>query len=93
MNLKKILQKFPCAYKLARAAYMRFLQRQIAAPLAGKQSVFFVQVGSNDGVQGDPIHRLIAMNPHWRSPAIASGSSRAGVMTNEVSACRSSLSP
>ena len=66
MNLKKILQKFPCAYKLARAAYMRFLQRQIAAPLAGKQSVFFVQVGSNDGVQGDPIHRLIAMNPHWR---------------------------
>ena len=29
-------------------------------------SVFFVQIGSNDGLQGDPIHSLAASNPGWR---------------------------
>jgi hypothetical protein len=27
---------------------------------------FFVQVGSNDGVRGDPLHDLILSNQHWR---------------------------
>jgi FkbM family methyltransferase len=27
---------------------------------------FFVQVGSNDGVRGDPLHDLILANPRWR---------------------------
>lgn len=34
--------------------------------LAGTRSVFFVQVGSNDGVQGDPLHQLILRNRRWR---------------------------
>jgi len=66
MNIKKVLLKIPAVYKLVRASYVWCLQRRIAAPLLGKKEVFFVQVGSNDGVQGDPIHRLIVANPHWR---------------------------
>jgi FkbM family methyltransferase len=31
----------------------------------GKRA-FFVQVGSNDGVRGDPLHDLILSNPQWR---------------------------
>ena len=34
--------------------------------VGGKPSVFFVQVGSNDGVQGDPIHDLIVSRESWR---------------------------
>jgi FkbM family methyltransferase len=30
------------------------------------EDVFFVQVGSNDGVQGDPLHPLIRTRPGWR---------------------------
>ena len=32
----------------------------------GGKDCFFVQVGSNDGVTGDPLHELIEANPSWR---------------------------
>lgn len=32
----------------------------------GGKECFFVQVGSNDGVNGDPLHYLIKANPRWR---------------------------
>lgn len=32
----------------------------------GGKNCFFVQVGSNDGVYGDPLHTLIKANPLWR---------------------------
>jgi len=32
----------------------------------GRSSVFFVQLGSNDGLNGDPLHDLIQSNPEWR---------------------------
>ena len=32
----------------------------------GGRECFFVQVGSNDGVRGDPLHDLILANPRWR---------------------------
>ena len=31
----------------------------------GGKECFFVQVGANDGVRGDPLHRLIKANPQW----------------------------
>ncbi len=31
-----------------------------------KETVFFVQVGSNDGVSGDPLHGVIVENKKWR---------------------------
>lgn len=34
--------------------------------LGGKESVFFVQVGSNDGVTLDPLHEMVVTRPHWR---------------------------
>ena len=38
----------------------------IARKFHGRSSVFFVQVGANDGVNGDPLHDLIKSNPEWR---------------------------
>jgi FkbM family methyltransferase len=32
----------------------------------GMQSVFFIQVGSNDGLTGDPLHPVILANPNWK---------------------------
>jgi FkbM family methyltransferase len=32
----------------------------------GGRDCFFVQVGSNDGVRGDPLHKVIKANPNWR---------------------------
>jgi FkbM family methyltransferase len=42
------------------------LQNQLLTSLKGKADVRFVQVGSNDGVKGDPIHELIMNNPEWK---------------------------
>ena len=42
------------------------LQQDIFKKLKHKNNVFFVQVGSNDGVQGDPLHDLIVNNNEWR---------------------------
>jgi FkbM family methyltransferase len=32
----------------------------------GRKGCSFVQIGSNDGTNGDPIHELILDNPQWR---------------------------
>jgi FkbM family methyltransferase len=32
----------------------------------GGKDCFFVQVGANDGVRGDPLHDAIKANPRWR---------------------------
>jgi FkbM family methyltransferase len=42
------------------------IQAQILKCLAHRNSVFFVQVGSNDGLQGDPLHDLIISHAHWK---------------------------
>ena len=41
------------------------LQEQIETTL-GNKSVFFVQIGSNDGIQGDPLHDLIIKHADWQ---------------------------
>jgi len=41
------------------------LQERIIRILKYEPSVFFVQVGSNDGLQGDPIHEFIMQNKSW----------------------------
>jgi FkbM family methyltransferase len=38
----------------------------IKRKLRGRSSIFFVQVGSNDGLNGDPLHNLIKGNPRWK---------------------------
>lgn len=42
------------------------MQEQILKAIGNKTEVFFVQVGSNDGVQGDPIHDLVIACKNWR---------------------------
>lgn len=39
---------------------------EIWSALERAEDVSFVQVGSNDGVQGDPLHPLIRTHPRWR---------------------------
>jgi len=41
------------------------LEGQINQRLRGMSSVFFVQIGSNDGRSGDPISRFIHSKRHW----------------------------
>lgn len=42
------------------------IQKGILENLGTKDSVFFVQVGSNDGKQGDPLHDLVLTDHKWR---------------------------
>ena len=70
-KIKRILRKFPLAYNVARGTYRLFrgpdwtIQQRIMMTLGDKREVFFVQVGSNDGLQGDPIHDLIINHKTW----------------------------
>ena len=41
------------------------IQRAIEAHLAGRSKVSFLQIGSNDGVQSDPLRDLIIKNRYW----------------------------
>lgn len=65
------LSRYPSLYKRLRSLYRRHelnlqsLQEQIRQRLIELPSVFFVQVGSNDGRNGDPISKLIQRDPRW----------------------------
>lgn len=68
-HIAKQLRKFPFLHDFLQDTYRFFrptLVWRIERALRGLPEVFFVQVGSNDGVQGDPIHFLIRKHPHWR---------------------------
>src|SRR5262249_44625156 len=41
------------------------LQERMMRALKKKRSVYFVQVGANDGVKADPVHDLIVRNINW----------------------------
>lgn len=70
-SIERSLKQFPFAYNILRKIYRTLTLAPPAATdkieeiLKKKPSVFFVQVGSNDGVQGDPIHNLISRNKMW----------------------------
>lgn len=71
-RIKQNLRKVPLVYGLGKWVYRRFrgsdptIQQHILKAVGHKPRVFFVQVGSNDGVQGDPIHDLIVNRQGWR---------------------------
>jgi len=66
------LRAHPKLYHRLRRWYLKLHQRlrplhvEIHRALQQRPAVFFVQVGSNDGAQGDPIHRLVHRHPQWR---------------------------
>lgn len=71
-RIKERLRNVPLVYGLGKRIYRRFrpadlsIQEYILKAVGHKSRVFFVQVGSNDGLQGDPIHDLIVERPNWR---------------------------
>lgn len=70
--IKEYLRNFPLLYGLLKRVYRLFhqsdqtLQQRIEKAIGDKTDVFFVQVGSNDGVQGDPLHELVQSRETWR---------------------------
>ena len=70
--IKGYLRNLPLVYGSLKWIYRRFrgadptVQQQILKAVGEKTEVFFVQVGSNDGVQGDPIHDLVIDRKNWR---------------------------
>ena len=70
--MKESLRNVPFVFGMAKWIYRRFrpvdltIQEHIVKTVGSKPSVFFIQVGSNDGVQGDPIHDLIVSREGWR---------------------------
>ena len=70
-RLVQRLQEHPSLYKKLRHVWRRFtqgpqsLEGMIGQRLKGLPSVFFVQVGSNDGNHGDPISRFIRRERRW----------------------------
>ena len=71
-RIKNSLRNLPVVYPLGKWVYRRFrssdptIQDRILKAIGTKPAVFFVQVGSNDGLQGDPIHDLIVSRQSWR---------------------------
>lgn len=71
-RLLAALRRYPKAYARLRYLYLRhvrghrLLHEEIQGALAGLRQVYFVQVGSNDGTQGDPIHHLVTRHRQWR---------------------------
>ena len=71
--LKRWVARFPAVYRgLKRIRDAMWpppedpLKVRLRKLLARKRGVFFIQIGSNDGVQGDPIHDLIKKGRDWR---------------------------
>jgi FkbM family methyltransferase len=70
--IKDYLRKAPLVYGILKWIYRLFrgpdatVQEQIVKAIGNKSDVFFIQVGSNDGVQGDPIHDLVISRQSWR---------------------------
>ncbi len=70
-KIKGYLRNLPIVYGAGKWIYRRFrqsdptIQERILKAVGSKPAVFFVQVGSNDGLQGDPIHDLIVARENW----------------------------
>lgn len=70
---KEYIKRFPSAYNYLQKVYGFYhlhteppVQKQIQKLFENKSSVFFVQVGSNDGLKGDPIRSLITRHKEWK---------------------------
>jgi len=73
--LKLALSKYPKAYQCTVNFRNRFFRRRsiefspvqekILRAMQPKKSIRFIQIGSNDGVQGDPLFRLINADSRW----------------------------
>jgi FkbM family methyltransferase len=53
------------AAELAAGFHARWIARRIARALRGQRRVRFAQIGSNDGVRGDPLRALVLGHAEW----------------------------
>lgn len=73
--IKEWLKRYPFVFSALQKIYRGVfpapvvysaLQKKILENTQYKNSIFFIQVGSNDGVQGDPLHEIIVANDRWK---------------------------
>lgn len=71
-RLLALLRRYPSLNQRLRGWHLRYvlgqrpLHEEIQQALKGVKQVYFMQVGSNDGAQGDPIHHLVTRHRQWR---------------------------
>lgn len=72
-NFREKLRQYPKVHSLTRRLYRQvigqpepFISRTIRSALTNQPDVFFVQVGSHDGITGDPLHNLIIENQNYQ---------------------------
>jgi FkbM family methyltransferase len=80
-KIKDTLRKFPAAFEISRRVYKffvpvsvpetpadrarKYVATQIRKAFSKQTPVFFLQVGSNDGVRSDPLHSFRVNNRNW----------------------------
>ena len=68
-NVRSMLKSIPGAVQLVRLARRLAtgpsLTDRIASALAKRSSIFLVQVGSHDGLHGDPLYELTSQDKRW----------------------------
>src|SRR5215467_4330257 len=62
LPIRSLVRSFRRVRGLTNAGPAEVIKRK----LHSRSSVFFVQVGSNDGLNGDPLHKLIKSDPRWK---------------------------
>lgn len=71
--MKTFLKSLPILGPFVREIRWRYRFRKVDPTrhlrniLRHQKEVFIIQIGSNDGVTGDPIHSLLRQNPSWRA--------------------------
>ena len=73
MNLKALAKSVPFLREVLREPWRKYHQwrydaeRLIEQEFRGRENVQVVQIGSNDGLSGDPVHSLLLRNPSWQA--------------------------
>jgi FkbM family methyltransferase len=71
--MKALIKRIPFFGRLARTGWMAYTSwkndpvRLIERSLRNRHEAFVVQIGSNDGKTGDPIHGMLRRNTSWRA--------------------------
>jgi FkbM family methyltransferase len=71
-RIRDLLEVHPSIYGIAIRLYRVWrkpaptLQQRMLKALPDNDEVFFIQVGSNDGLHGDPLHDLLKTHASWR---------------------------
>jgi FkbM family methyltransferase len=68
--MKSFLKSLPLIGPLmthVRTWWRNKLTRKLRTILRDQKDLYIVQIGSNDGITGDPVHLLLRSNPSWKA--------------------------